>query len=57
MKITKKLIKEIIQLHNSTLQDIEVLKDYISLCLHSKYDDKLYYEAIKKYNLWSDRHE
>ena len=51
-KITNKLIKEIIQLDNPTLQDIDILKQYIALGLHkvSIGNSKLFYKAIQKYN-------
>jgi len=52
IKITSKLIFEIIYSDNLTLQDIEILKQYIALGFHKTSIDnsKLFYRAIKKYN-------
>jgi len=52
IKITNKLIKEIIRLDFPTLQDIDILKQYIALGLHkaSVGNSKLFYQAIQKYN-------
>ena len=53
--ITKKLIKEIIQLDNLTLQDIEILKNYIFKGLYNGNNNKIFYRALKKYNQIEDK--
>lgn len=55
IKITKKLIKEIISLDNPTLQDIEILKDYICIGLHNKDNSLLFYKALVRYNQIEDK--
>ena len=50
IKITKKLIKEIIRLDNPTSQDIEILSLYIAKGLHNLDNSKLFYLALRRYN-------
>ena len=50
IKITKKLIREIIKIDNITLQDYEILKNFIQLGLHNQDNSNLFYQALKKYN-------
>jgi len=50
IKITKKLIKEILRLESLTLQDIDILKDFIARGLNNLDNSKLFYQALKKYN-------
>ena len=51
MKITKKLIKEILRLENLTLQDIDVLKNFVTQGFHNRSYDKLFFKALKLYNI------
>ena len=56
IKITKKLIQEIIKIDNLTIQDIEILKAFIARGLHNKDNSKLFYKALARYNQINKRY-
>ena len=51
IKITKKLIKEIIKIDKPTSQDIDILGKYIANLLQKRQNfTKLDYQALSRYN-------